>query len=160
MSAIFGRIGMIHDVAILGMARVFEVGIVAAALLPHVPQNEVGGARIYFGSNAKTGRAHPGCPHIIAPLAVEAGKIEPTARSECGIFPKGLNAAAAEYDLVTQLFTQFKTTDLGCFLADEYSHFFVLREIAELVDADPGGLGREQTRQQTNPNTKKKNIFH
>jgi hypothetical protein len=29
-----------------------------------------------------------------------------------------------------------------------------------LVDADPGGLGWEQTGQQTNPNTKKKNIFH
>ena len=77
--------GMVHDVAVVLVAGHAVEGIVAAALLPQVGQQEVGEPVVDIGADAEDGRkalslsAQPPSADIILPDILQGGKVNAVA---------------------------------------------------------------------------------
>ena len=68
--------GVIQDIAVVHMATVFQERVVAATLLAHVVQQEVGGAVVHVVVDGEIGRNSFACFQVVSSRLIEVAEIQ------------------------------------------------------------------------------------
>ena len=128
--------GMVPHISIVCVATVAHKRVVAASLLPHVVQDEVGRAVVHISADGKRRRHGAGSLHIVTAWAREGAEIEAT-RGAQGVERATLgHGAAVEHHLAGVGVDQLKCGYLNVVVAEENRHLHVVGQIPQLVNAD------------------------
>ena len=151
--------GMVHDVAVILMAQVVVVGIVAATLLAHIGQQEIGCGVIDVRTDAEDRRSRSVANDVIGAGRLKPGEIEPPGTGKCPFRGVRGTALSLEDSFVGEGVTDFKNTRRSGILRDGHCNFQIIGQIARQVDTHPGLLRTERQEGQER-NKQKEQSFH
>src|SRR5688572_17313250 len=103
----------VHRVAIICMARVFQIRIVAAPLLSHIFEGKVRGSFVYIFSDPELGRRRRASAEKISSGSSESGEVQPVSLFKGAICSVAFSCFALVNNLPAGLVNEFEIPN-GC----------------------------------------------
>ena len=129
--------GVIQNIAVVYMATVFQERVVAATLLAHVVQQEVGGAVVHVVVDREIGRNGFARFQIISSRLVEITEIQSIGTFHKSHLSGGFGGGEGTDGLSGESVYQCILLYVSRFFTHEYCHFYSLRQVAKLVNTYP-----------------------